>query len=64
MLKIYHTQTTALISDERNKVYWYASKTDASQLAKGIAGCSVVCVELLDRYSSLLQDKGYREVKL
>lgn len=63
-MKIYHTQTTALISDERNKIYWYASKTDAAQLTKSIAGCSVVCVELLDRYSSLLQDKGYKERKL
>lgn len=61
MIKIYHTDTQAIICDEQLKVFWSATKKDAVELSRSIKS-SISRREALAYAVELLLTNGYNEV--
>lgn len=62
MLRIYPTQTRAIVCDERLKVFYYTSKEDAVSLSKGVK-CTIVQRQGLSYTTEMLLSTGYIEIK-
>lgn len=62
-MKIYHTQTQALVADEHLKAFYYVTRQSANNLAKGVK-CTMYENQTLGKTQEFYEKKGYEEVRM